>query len=62
MIGSDVSGLESATSQHYIYNYDPDYVREMRSEDYDPHTDIAVLAGLMTEDEEKFFKWFDKNK
>ncbi len=54
--GSDLSGLESATSQHYIYFYDPEYVKEMRVPGYDAHTDIAVLAKLMTKEEEKFFK------
>lgn len=59
MCGSDVSGLESATSQHYIFFYDPKYVTEMRAGDYDAHTDIAVLANLMTKEEEKFYKWYE---
>lgn len=56
MCGSDVSGLESATAQHYIAFFDPEYVKDMRSEDYDAHTDIAVLSGLMTKEEEKEYK------
>lgn len=59
MCGSDISGLESATAQHYIHFYDPEYVTEMRKGDYDAHTDIAVLAELMTPEEEKFFKWYN---
>lgn len=62
VIGSDVTGLESATADHYIYFYDPKYVEERRQGDYDSHTDIAVLANIMTKDEEKFYKWFEEEK
>lgn len=62
MIGYDLKGIEDATKQHYIYPYDPDYVDSMRTEDWDAHTNIAVVAGLMTEDEEKFFKWYGTNR
>lgn len=58
--GSDISGLEDNTKQHYIYNYDPKYVEEMRVPGFDPHVDIGVLAGLITKEEEKFFKWYNK--
>lgn len=54
MFGSDVSSLEDNTKQHYIYKYDPNYVEEMRVEGFDPHVDIAVLAGLMTQGEADF--------
>lgn len=56
MIGSDISGLEDNTKQHYIYFYDPDYVKEMRVPGFDPHIDIGKLAGLITQEEEDFFK------
>jgi hypothetical protein len=56
MCGSDISGLEDNTKQHYIYFYDPDYVTEMRVEGFDPHIDIAVLAGLLTKEDEEFYK------
>lgn len=49
LCGSDMSSLEDSTKQHYIYNYDPKYVMEMRTPGFDPHFDIAVLAGLMTQ-------------
>lgn len=57
MCGSDVSGLESATGQHYIHIFDPEYVEDMRIEGYDPHTDIGVISGLMTKEDEVFYKW-----
>lgn len=57
MIGSDISGLEDNTKQHYIYFYDPEYVKEMRVPGFDPHIDIGVLAGFISKEEEEFFKW-----
>jgi hypothetical protein len=56
MVGSDISGLEDNTKQHYMYFYDPDYVNEMRIPGFDPHIDIAVFAGLMTEEQADRFK------
>lgn len=56
MCGSDVSGLEDNTKQHYIYNYDPKYVEDMRVPGFDPHIDIGVLSGLLTKEEEEFYK------
>ena len=60
MCGSDISGLEDNTKQHYIYFYDPDYVTAMRVPGFDPHIDIAVLAGMLTEEDQVYFKWHSK--
>ncbi len=62
MCGSDISGLEDNTKQHYIYFYDPEYVEEMRVPGFDPHIDIAVLAGLVTKEDEQFYKDIEKKK
>ena len=62
MCGSDISGLEDNTKQHYIYFYDPDYVNEMRVPGFDPHIDIAVLAGLVTKEDETFYKQIESEK
>lgn len=48
LCGADVSSLEDSTKQHLIYNYDPEYVKEMQQEGFDPHLDIAVRSGLLT--------------
>ena len=56
MIGSDVSGLEDNTKQHYIYFHDPEYVNEMRVPGFDAHVDIGKLAGLISEEEEILFR------
>ena len=51
LVGSDLSGIEDATKRHYIYKYDPKYVEEMNNPDFDPHLDIAMLAGLLTKEQ-----------
>ena len=43
-----MSSLEDTTKQHYMYFFDPDYVTQMRVPGFDPHLDIAVLAGMLT--------------
>lgn len=61
MMGSDISGLESATGDHYIYYFDPEYVKKKRQPGYDSHLDMGIVAGLITPDESNFYKWY-KNK
>ena len=60
--GSDMSSLEDTTKQHYMYFFDPEYVKEMRIPGFDPHTDIAVFADLMSKEEEKTFKKLKKKQ
>lgn len=60
--GSDMVSLEDTTKQHYMMFYDPEYVQEMRVPGFDAHCDIAKLANLMTEEEEEFYKWADKQE
>lgn len=62
MMGADLSGIEDATKQHYIFPFDPDYVKEMQSGSFDAHTSVAVAANLMTVEEEEFFKKIDKSE
>jgi len=51
MIGCDLSGIEDSTKRHYIYQYDPEYVESMNVPGYDPHIEIAVLAGFLTKEQ-----------
>lgn len=51
LVGSDLSGIEDSTKRHYIYKYDPAYVEEMNKPDFDPHLDIAMLAGFLTKEQ-----------
>lgn len=51
LCGSDMSSLEDRTKQHYMWDYDPEYVKEMQTPDFDPHLDLAVVAGFITEEQ-----------
>jgi len=56
LCGSDMSSLEDRTKQHYMWEYDPEYVKEMQTDDFDPHLDLAVVAGLLTEEQAQAHK------
>lgn len=62
LCGSDMVALENKTGDHYIYELDPEFVKMKDIPDYDSHTEMCVIAGLISEEEEKFYKWYkDKN-
>jgi len=61
LCGADMVSLEDTTKRHYIYPYDPDYVEEMATKDFDPHLKLLVIAGTITEDEYKFYSWYKQN-
>lgn len=48
LCGSDMASLEDRTKQHYMWPHDPAYVRDMMVDDFDPHLDLAVIAGALT--------------
>ena len=50
-LGSDLSGLEDRVKHSFMLAHDPEYVATMLAEDYDPHCQMAVTAGMMTEEE-----------
>lgn len=56
LCGSDMSGLEDRLKQHFIYPYDPEYVKEMSTDDYDPHLSLALLAEEVTIDQVNKYK------
>jgi hypothetical protein len=60
LCGADMCSLEDRTKQHYFWPHDPDYVRTMQTPDFDPHTDLAVFAGKLTEAQVEQYK-LDKN-
>jgi hypothetical protein len=62
MCGADISGLEDNTKQHYIYFFDPEYVKQMRVPGFDPHLDIALLGKMITQEDADFYKAYDKEK
>lgn len=49
--GSDMVSLEDTTKRHYMYPYDPEYVREMSEKGFDPHLDLAKHAGAVSQAE-----------
>lgn len=58
LCGADMVSLEDTTKRHYIQPYDPDYVEEMSVAGFDPHLKLAVLAGVITQDEYDFYVWY----
>jgi hypothetical protein len=55
LCGADMVSLESTTKRHYLYPYDPEYVREMSTEGFDEHLDLAVKAKYLSLDDYNFF-------
>lgn len=49
LCGSDMSSLEDKLKQHFLYSYDPEYVRSLQSDTYDPHLALALLAGAVSQ-------------
>lgn len=62
LCGTDMSALEDTTKQHYMYYFDKEYVMQMRVPGFDPHLDIAILAGMLTEQEVSIFKSLKNRK
>lgn len=62
LCGADMSGLEDRLKQHFLWKYDPDYVRSLMDPKYDPHLDLAELAGALTPDEVADYKNGNKLK
>jgi hypothetical protein len=56
LCGADMSSLEDRTKQHYMFPYDPEYVKSMMVDDFDPHIDLAEFAGAMSPEDAHSFK------
>lgn len=56
LCGADMASLEDRLKQHYIFPLDPDYVNELNKPDYDPHLDLALTAGAVTQEEVDAYK------
>lgn len=56
MIGSDLGGLESVTRNNFVIDIDPEFVSLQDHPYYDPHLEIAVIAGMMSQGEADFYK------
>ena len=49
LAGADMTSLEDTTKRHYMKPLDPDYVEQMSREGFDPHLDLALHAGVITQ-------------
>jgi len=56
LIGADLSNIESRMKNHWIYPYDPEYVKEMSDPLFDSHLDTAIQGELITPEESHFYK------
>ena len=61
LCGSDMCSLEDRTKQHFMWDYDPDFVQDMMSEDFDPHLDLALSAKAVTPDQVAAYKAGNKD-
>jgi len=51
LCGADMVSLEDTTKRHYMQPHDPEYVKEMSQEGFDPHLDLARHAGKVTQED-----------
>jgi hypothetical protein len=57
LCGSDLASLEDRTKQHFMWNHDPGFVKEMMVADFDPHLDLALSANAVTEEQVMAYKY-----
>lgn len=62
LCGSDQKSLEDRLKQHFIYPFDPEYVKEMMKDDFDPHLDLAHTAKKLSDEDVIRYKEGDKSK
>ena len=56
LCGSDMCSLEDRVKQHYMWEHDEEYVKEMSKPDFDPHLDLALSAKAITKQEMRDYK------
>lgn len=57
-MNADLSSLEDKTKQNCIINLDPEYVKTLNVKGFDAHLNLGLLAGMFTQEEVDFFKWY----
>lgn len=57
LLGADESSLEDRLKHHFQWKLDPEYVKTQMTKGFDPHLQIAMMAGLLTVEEADFYKW-----
>lgn len=56
LCGSDMCSLEDRVKQHYMWEHDEEYVKEMSKPDFDPHLDLALSAKAIKQEEMQDYK------
>lgn len=56
LLGTDLSSLEDRVKHHFMLPIDPEYVKTMMADDYDPHLQMALTAGMITQKDIDDFK------
>lgn len=56
LCGSDMASLEDRIKRHYIFPLDPNYVKSMDDPTWDPHLEIAKLAGMLVQQQVDDYK------
>lgn len=60
LLGSDLSGVENFIKNHYQWKLDPEYVKTQLAPGFDPHLLMATSAGLMSEEDAEWYKYYKK--
>lgn len=59
LCGSDMQSLEDRTKQHYMWPYDPEYVKDMQRPGFDPHLDMCIMAKMLGPEDAAEYKELD---
>lgn len=56
LCGADQSSLEDRCKQHYMWSYDPEYVKTQMEDGFDPHLDLALHAKAISKEQFDAYK------
>lgn len=60
LCGSDLSGVENYVKNHFQHSIDPEYVKTQLAHGFDPHLLMATTAGLMSDEDAEWYKYYKK--
>jgi len=60
LCGADLVNIESVTRNHYLYDYDKEYIETMDDPLFDSHIDIAVLGNMISKSDGEIYVKIDK--
>lgn len=62
LLGSDLKSLEDRLKHHFQWKLDPEYVKTQMKDGFDPHNAIAVMAGLMSQQDADWYSDYKEGK